>query len=288
MVSMDKIFDEVTASTPGLQVELPRHAEAAGNKSAVSFADSVTLSGSDTVTSVFRDKTEIDSQIAKEMARAFHCSVSPRSQDFVRTKFWGNEAPNRQGVQILNSDMGPYWKYFEDECRDYQHSLGFRGNAAIGTWNDLLEIVQMLKTGLLKNEILDVLQLKLAGSIKMSDEHLVSSINLAARLLLMIGIADTKELRHEPNPILWRSGSLKYFVKDQLTPPALVLPIDGGRLGTQFTARNLERIAGLKIAWTNNLTNHLRISSDDSQIYIFHHASFLECQRQRRATIFHS
>jgi len=47
-----------------------------------------------------------------------------------------------------------------------------------------------------------------------------------------------------------------------------------------FTARNIDRIGGIRIRWTNNLADHLRLSDDDGAVFIFHHASFLKFQQR--------
>jgi hypothetical protein len=52
------------------------------------------------------------------------------------------------------------------------------------------------------------------------------------------------------------------------------------KLDRLFIARNLERIAGLKIVWTDNLSDHLRLMRDDTEVTIYPHASFLEHQKQ--------
>ena len=40
-------------------------------------------------------------------------------------------------------------------------------------------------------------------------------------------------------------------------------------LERKFTALSLHRIAGLKIAWTWNMLDHLRLSEDENKVYIF-------------------
>jgi hypothetical protein len=42
-----------------------------------------------------------------------------------------------------------------------------------------------------------------------------------------------------------------------------------------FNARNLEHIAGIKVRWTSNLADHLRMRDDDTAVELFHYASFL-------------
>lgn len=48
-----------------------------------------------------------------------------------------------------------------------------------------------------------------------------------------------------------------------------------------FNARNLARITGIEIEWTNNLANHLSLVDEDKKVAIFHHALFLDCRQKR-------
>jgi hypothetical protein len=56
------------------------------------------------------------------------------------------------------------------------------------------------------------------------------------------------------------------------------------RLGKVFTARNLERVTGTRIIWTDSLADHLwLVDSDEDEVAanIFHHASFLMMQSEK-------
>jgi hypothetical protein len=46
---------------------------------------------------------------------------------------------------------------------------------------------------------------------------------------------------------------------------------DAGKIkfDSKFSAYNLERLAGIKILWTNNIADHLRLVEDDSKLCIF-------------------
>ena len=280
MVSMEKIFDEISASTSGLPVHLPRKSRATSQMAGHSLADSATVIGSDTLTSEVNAKVEMDSQLTKELARANFDSLSRWSQDYVLQKFWGCQEYGHRGHLLENDNLQHYWRYYREECLLYQHSLK-PNDRAIKCLEDLLEIVQMLKSGLLKNEIKDVLRSKLNGGIDSTDANLTMSIDLAARLLLMMTIDDRETLILRPNRLKWEAGSLKHFVRQWFDPSDSGMKTFSLKVQRTFTARNLEQVGGLKIIWTDDLADHLRVTDDDTRVFIFHHASFLQCQLQR-------
>lgn len=77
----------------------------------------------------------------------------------------------------------------------------------------------------------------------------------------------------------WVDGSLTEILKTRLGHDSVLKdPIE---LDKTFTARNIERIGGIRIVWTCNLLDHLRMSDDEGSVAIFHHASFLHYQRSR-------
>ena len=105
-------------------------------------------------------------------------------------------------------------------------------------------------------------------------------IDLVVRLLSMIQIGG---FRNVPMPgqgtLAWVDGPLSkslcmHFSQDNV----LKEPVE---LDKTFTARNIERIAGIRIEWTSNLLDHLRMHHDDTSVALFHHASFLNFQDDR-------
>ncbi|KAL9100442.1 MAG: hypothetical protein Q9163_004187 [Psora crenata] len=76
----------------------------------------------------------------------------------------------------------------------------------------------------------------------------------------------------------WEHGSLQEFIHTHFGVPGK-LNNERVKLERLFVARNLERITGISIFWTNNLADHLRMMEHDTQVAIFHHASFLEMIR---------
>ncbi|KAI0467787.1 hypothetical protein F4859DRAFT_517657 [Xylaria cf. heliscus] len=53
------------------------------------------------------------------------------------------------------------------------------------------------------------------------------------------------------------------------------------KLEKTFIARHLSRIASLEIIWTDNLIGHVKLVDNDTKVYVFYHALFLEAQRWR-------
>ena len=90
----------------------------------------------------------------------------------------------------------------------------------------------------------------------------------------MISIGDSKYAVSSVTPLIWNVGSLgvllsTYFNKLQILSNSNI------KLEKTFNAYNLKLIAGIKVAWTDNLIDHLRMT-DDKTVEVFHHASFFK------------
>jgi hypothetical protein len=103
-------------------------------------------------------------------------------------------------------------------------------------------------------------------------------VALAVRLFLMIDIGELKFGFHGRKQLTWDEGSLDSWVHKHFNT-AQTLHNEHVKLEKIFTARNLVRIGGFEIEWTNNLADHLRILNDeDKKIALFSNVSFLEAQ----------
>jgi len=71
----------------------------------------------------------------------------------------------------------------------------------------------------------------------------------------------------------------KKFVRN-IFSDEISLSHGGIKLGAPLTARNLDRVTGFRIELTTNLADHLRLRYEDRTVSMFHHASFLRCQRK--------
>ena len=92
----------------------------------------------------------------------------------------------------------------------------------------------------------------------------------------MISIGDSKYAVSSGTPLIWDQGNLKDFLSAYFNEPQILHNKDI-KFEETFNAYSLERIAGIKVKWTDNLIDHLRIiEGNEKTIEIFHHASFLK------------
>ncbi|KAK0650178.1 hypothetical protein DIS24_g7102 [Lasiodiplodia hormozganensis] len=107
------------------------------------------------------------------------------------------------------------------------------------------------------------------------EDSVYGSIDLVARLLTMINFGGLDIGVGPCGRLTWTDGSLsqschRYFDK---TP---TLSMKAIQLEKVFNARNLQRFTNMRIEWTDNLADHLRMCEFDKKICLFHHVAFLE------------
>jgi len=204
--------------------------------------------------------------------------IPPSSKAAVVDWFLGINSPS--GVDDLIS-LSHFFKYLTSQCYQASHF------ASIEKYSQVLEIAVEMKSTTSREAILERLICESkrdsaefdAEEFEDSVEMCENSIDLAVRSLLMLDVGAMKHAFTGRRPLLWQTGSVQDFV-ELVFPSVQKLDHAGVKLESGFTARNLEKIAGIKIRWTPNLADHLRVTdSDDCQIlYLFHHASFLKYQ----------
>lgn len=75
-----------------------------------------------------------------------------------------------------------------------------------------------------------------------------------------------------------RRGTLRQFAADTFNNGGSQLDCDKIRLPKALNAWTLDAVAGIKIHLTDNLSKHLLMVDDDTNLYVFHHATYLEYQ----------
>ncbi|KAL1882864.1 hypothetical protein Daus18300_000502 [Diaporthe australafricana] len=162
---------------------------------------------------------------------------------------------------------------YEAHCRSVLLRIGPLDKAF------LLDTLEMIRNGLHRHEIVDALQQKTASG---SDDvpFIKELLDQIASLLIMTNIGDDLQDIHDPTPkrMQWTDGNLKDTVNDYFSGETDLTDMDV-RLGPAFTAENLVKIAGLRIYWTADLSSHLLLDTEHRMVHIFHHVTFLECQR---------
>ncbi len=168
-----------------------------------------------------------------------------------------------------------------------------RVHKAIKTHHDIMQIVKLLKEpGGTQHSVHLSLREKFTNYDKVDgskspllsndeeeiDEAIQDSINLAVRLLLMVSIGpflapEGSITVSGESALAWKEGCITDLITSGLSPQKIIER--HMKLEKIFNARNLERIAGIEIRWTNNLYDHLRMRDDDTAVEIFHYASFL-------------
>lgn len=196
------------------------------------------------------------------------CPIPVAVQEQISRNLWGAPA------SIASRS---YFNYYTDQCRTACQICS--GQLTSMQHQDVVDIARDLNNGLTRFDIKERREHLFAKEEKTaSDEAIESSIDLSVRLALMLDVGEMRNAFSGRKQLLWTSGSLADLVRDTFQPQT-ALSHDGIKLGGVFTARNLERIAGLNVELTTNLADHLRFR-DDRTITIFHHASFLKCQQK--------
>ncbi|EXA31684.1 hypothetical protein FOVG_17006 [Fusarium oxysporum f. sp. pisi HDV247] len=113
-----------------------------------------------------------------------------------------------------------------------------------------------------------------------------ATLDLVTRLIVMVEVGCLEKpsgFMHQtgPHPLpLWTGNSLanlttKCFPVSSFQDCTRQLP------GPIFDGWSLENVAGIKIEFTDNLADHLRLTNNNTQLYVFYHVAYLEHQRHR-------
>jgi hypothetical protein len=193
--------------------------------------------------------------------------------DRLQLKIWGQRQPNDSNSlaeALTNSIWGKspttaskqahsFLRYWDSHC-----SLIDGEDAIVKTHQDILDIIafvrdnRLLTLDTLRQELIKV-QPKWLGK---TDDAAERAIEIAVRLWLFVEIDDWDD-----------SMTLAEFIEESFrrsssTTEGVVLP-------DSFNARNIEKIGGFHILWTDCLAEHLHLDAVDKQLSIFHQSSFL-------------
>lgn len=221
-------------------------------------------------TEIMADKTELDSSL-------LDLPLPQLTKTMITSEYWASQH-QAQRLNSVDVDLQSFWTYYNKECVRALHNGG--RYVALRSHRDVVDCIHKLKSGMLRHDIKEELREKLTAPHDNEDEMLDNSIDLAASLLLMMSFCSFAYGFSGRSHLRWSHGSLEIFVAAYFDPGTAHLAKENVKMEKIFTARNLCRIAGLDIVWTDNLVDHLRLTDDDRRVHVFHHASFLHVQRQ--------
>jgi hypothetical protein len=174
-------------------------------------------------------------------------------------------------------DWEPYFCYYQNQCEHALHEQG--KHVLVRTHQHIVDIACKLEQD--REGIKADLKVLFTTEEMLSngDEILDNTVDLVARLCVMVNIGAFKSTVTQSAKFLWDTPNLKDCLRNCFTTTHEVN--DGNiRFEKVFTAFNMQRIANIEICWTNDLADHLRmVDDDDKKVAIFHHASFLRYQR---------
>jgi hypothetical protein len=165
-----------------------------------------------------------------------------------------------------------YFRYYQKQCELVRH-----GNECIAQdHRGIIEAVELLKIlAATREEVKSNLKLKSPNPDADNIEDVLSnSIDLAARIWLMVNIGGFRRVLMPGRPLNWTEGCLGDFMMSKFSREKVLK--EHVKLEKLFNAYNLSRIAAIEIVWTSNLADHLRMQDDDTRVAVFHHAFFLE------------
>ncbi|KAL7944225.1 hypothetical protein V8C42DRAFT_83908 [Trichoderma barbatum] len=183
------------------------------------------------------------------------------------------------GAADRHYGMSPYFEYYSKRIQRLRLD-GCDGFCA-NSHSDVASIAKTILSGASRNDIFQQVAFAAKSTSTSTDADINHGIDMCASLLVMAEIelngssAGLSGLTAVP----WKKGLLKDALAYYFCPQK-TLQADRTKLGKVFTARNLNRIAGIEIRWTTNLADHLRLVDDDQVVFIFHCASFLQLQKK--------
>ncbi|KAK4234178.1 hypothetical protein C8A03DRAFT_38060 [Achaetomium macrosporum] len=170
-------------------------------------------------------------------------------------------------------DMSSYFDYYSARCQRFSHEGGI--HICVDSHGGIIDIARQIVTDATKDEVCSALARQTGNGGNRPNWTIDTTVELCGGLLVMaeLGLQNT-----EGDPLSWhRDQTLRQAVARHFQPEKQLQP-DNPRLGKLFTARNLIYIGGMKIAWTSNIVDHLRLSEDTQTVFVFYHAEFLRYQ----------
>jgi len=198
----------------------------------------------------------------------------------IAERFWGR----RLGAWRLSngekcSEIS--WKAYFDYYRRQWQYFSQQGSTCFAGFEELCYAVEQLTRGATQEDLIQELRKRHQTSSPQTytEETFRNSVSFAARAAVMLRFGRLQHEVHPDRSLNWETGSLREFLESHFDAKPQ-LGCDSIRLVKSFDGWSLENIGGVRIEFTDNLADHLRLVDDDKVVRVFHHASFLEYQNQ--------
>lgn len=194
-------------------------------------------------------------------------------QRIIIGQFWGNPSEqNSNSSSIRGIDSTAYFKYYNRMCSLYTKVKPLSNKSH----REIIDIVNHLKNDMTRPNLRKLI---CASNILPDLETADILIDLAVDLLTMSAsrFVPSKHSKHYAK-LQWEHGPLRDYLLEFFTVTPN-LSNKSVRMRKKFNARMFVAYTGIRIIFTSNLADHLRLTTDDRSLTIFHYASFLKLQQ---------
>lgn len=177
------------------------------------------------------------------------------------------------------STLRPYFRYYSQQCKSMSTMATMHGQQfPLTNHAELLDLIRKIRLRVSHAEIKE----KLISDHPATTENLIhNAIDLVPRLLLMVDVGRFEYAYTGRDTLTWTSGTIQDLIGTMdLFNGRPELPCDGLKLENSFNVVNIERFAGFDVHLTTNLKDHLLLREDAKIVTVFHHAAFLQHQRE--------
>ncbi|KAI0007014.1 hypothetical protein F4779DRAFT_619987 [Xylariaceae sp. FL0662B] len=181
-------------------------------------------------------------------------------------------------------DLRHYFRYYSSQCIQVAQVSGT--GFPLRSVQDVTDVAADIRARISYADIKTRLASRFASSYgsdatKTSESQIDNAISLVIRLLMMLDVGNFQNAYTGRARFVWESGTVDDFLRN--------IPIfsrnapthgSGGKFNAVFNARGIERIAGIKVRLTTNISDHLLLREEMKTLTVFHHASFLKRQQK--------
>lgn len=203
-------------------------------------------------------------------------------QRLIQFELWKECRPDAQSLLLsVNHLNRAYFEYYTTRCQRFLRDGSI--HVLLKRHSEIFDIAKLILLHSTYDEIESHMMVRYLPGNKSPNanlEAICTTINLCASLLLMAHVGTHKYGISGWNPLPWsQHQTLRQAVQHHFQEQKRLIP-DNQRLGSIFTARNIQYISGIKMKWTENIVDHLLLTDDDQTVFIFPCVGFLRFQQR--------